>query len=38
MHSRKKIISTCIHHNLTSAEYVRSIAVWQYGARLLLDK
>jgi hypothetical protein len=37
VYSRKKIVSA-IHHDLPSAEHVRSIAVGQHGARLLLDK
>ena len=38
IHSGKKIPATCIHHDLPSAEHVRSIAIWQHGAGLLLDK
>ncbi len=38
VHSRKKIVSARIHHDLPSAEHVRSIAVGQHGGALLLDK
>ena len=38
VHSRMKIVSARIHHDLSSAEHVRSIAIGQHGARLLLDQ